>query len=310
MQALITGGTGLIGRALATALQADGYTVNVLTRNTIKAKVPPGVKVHPWDARTTDAWGQLVEDADVVINLAGENLAGHGLLPNRWTSEQKRLIRESRIQAGEAVTQAIIAATRVPKVLIQASGIGYYGPQGDEIITEDAPAGKDFLARLAVEWEASTARVEEKGVRRAIIRTGVVLSGEGGALPKLVLPYRFFVGGPLGSGRQYISWIHLVDEVAGIRYLIDNQEASGTFNLVAPNALSNSEFGNTIGRVLKRPSVFPTPGFAMQLLLGEVSTLVLDGQRVIPQRLLNLGFRFHYPDAEQALRDLLTPKST
>jgi uncharacterized protein (TIGR01777 family) len=201
-----------------------------------------------------------------------------------------------------------MVATQVPKVLIQASGIGYYGPLGAELVTEDASPGTDFLARLAVEWEASTARVEQRRVRRAIIRTGVVLSGEDGALPKLVLPYRFFVGGPMGSGRQYISWIHLVDEVAAIRFLLDNQEASGPFNLAAPNALTNSEFGNTIGRVLGRPSVFPTPGFAMHLLLGEVSTLVLDGQRGVPQCLMNLGFTFQYPNAEQALRDLLTAK--
>ncbi len=308
MQVLITGGTGLIGRELTADLQRDGHGVTVLTRNVRSAAVPPGVKVQAWDARSTEAWGHLVEEADAVVNLAGENLAGQGLLPNRWTAQQKRLIRESRLRAGEAATAAIMGATRVPKVLIQASGVGYYGPLGDEPVTEDAPAGKDFLARLAVDWEASTADIEKRGVRRAIIRTGVVLSGEGGALPKLVLPYRIFVGGPMGSGRQYISWIHMADEVGAIRFLMENQEASGVFNLVAPNALSNSEFGKTIARVIHRPAVFPTPGFAMRLLMGEVSTLVLDGQRCVPRRLLDLGYSFKFAEAERALRDLLSPK--
>ena len=305
MQVLISGGTGLIGRALSESLLDDGHTVMVLTRDKQNAFLPEGTKTQQWDGRTLEGWTESIEQSDAVVNLAGENLAGSGVLPQRWTEDQKRRIRDSRLQAGDVLSRAISAATHVPKVLIQASGIGYYGTLGDEIATEEHPAGDDFLARLAVDWEASTAAVEQRQVRRAIIRTGAVLSTRGGALPKLVLPYRLFVGGPLGSGRQYLSWIHIDDEVAAIRFLIENEDASGPFNLVAPEPLSNSEFGNTIGRVLHRPSLFPTPAFAMKLLLGEVSTLVLDGQRVQPERLQALGYAFRFPDAESALRDLL-----
>jgi uncharacterized protein (TIGR01777 family) len=307
MQVLISGGTGLIGRALSESLLDDGHTVTVLTRAKQNAFLPEGTKTQQWDGRTLEAWTESIEQSDAVVNLAGENLAGSGLLPQRWTEDQKRRIRDSRLQAGDVLSRAISAATHLPKVLIQASGVGYYGTLSDEIATEEHPAGDDFLARLAVDWEASTAAVEQRQVRRAIIRTGAVLSTRGGALSKLVLPYRLFVGGPLGSGRQYLSWIHIDDEVAAIRFLIENEDASGPFNLVAPKPLSNSEFGNTIGRVLHRPSLFPTPAFAMKLLLGEVSTLVLDGQRAQPERLQALGFVFRFPDAEGALRDLLAP---
>ncbi len=192
MHVIITGGTGLIGQALTVDLLRDGHKVTVLTRSVHRVVVPEGANIQQWDARTLDGWGHLVEDTDAVVNLAGENIAGQGLLPNRWTTERKRQIHDSRIQAGEAVTQAIMAAPHTPKVLIQASGVGYYGPLEDETVTENHPPGEDFLARLAVEWEVSTSKVEERGVRRAIIRTSAVLSAKGGALPRLILPYKFF----------------------------------------------------------------------------------------------------------------------
>jgi uncharacterized protein len=305
MHILITGGSGLIGRTLTKGLLQDGHEVTILTRDADRTVVPQGTHVQQWDARTPAGWGQLVEAVDAIVNLAGENLAGRGILPRRWTADHKRLIRDSRIQAGQAVAEAIRNASKLPNVLIQASGIGYYGPHGSEFMTEYSPSGHDFLARLTVEWEATTAEVEQLGVRRAIIRTGVVLSAEGGALPRLTLPYRLFVGGPMGSGRQYISWIHIVDEIGAIRFLIENEQATGAFNLAAPNPLTNAEFGKIIGRILTRPSLLPVPGFAMRTLFGEVSTLVLDGQRARPKRLLESGYTFRYPDAEQALRDLL-----
>ena len=305
MHILITGGSGLIGRALTKELLQDGHEVTILTRDASRANVPQGTRVQQWDARTATGWGQLVETVDAVVNLAGENLAGGGFLPSRWTAGQKRLIRDSRIQAGQAVTEAIQTASKLPKVLIQASGIGYYGPHGSEFMTENSPSGTDHLARLAVDWEATTAEVEQLGVRRAIIRTGVVLSADDGALPRLTLPYRLFVGGPMGSGRQYISWIHIVDEIGAIRFLIENEQATGAFNLVAPNPLTNAEFGKTIGYILNRPSLFPVPGIAMRTFFGEVSTLVLDGQRARPKRLLDAGYTFKFPEVEPALRDLL-----
>jgi uncharacterized protein (TIGR01777 family) len=305
MHLLIAGGTGLIGKALSIDLIKDGHQVTVLTRGKKTSSIPEGVQFQQWDARTTEGWAHLLEEIDVVINLAGENLGGSGLLPQRWSEDQKQRIRQSRLQAGSAITHAIMATTKAPKVLIQASGVGYYGPLGDEVATEKHPPGNDFLARLALDWEASTSEVEQRGVRRVIIRTGAVLSTKGGALPKLILPYQLFVGGPLGNGRQVLSWIHIDDEISAIRFLIDNESASGAFNLTAPNPLTNSEFGNKLGRVLHRPSLFPTPSFALRILLGEVSTLVLDGQRAQPKRLLELGYRFRFTEAETALRDLL-----
>ncbi len=306
MRIIITGGTGLIGRALTKVLVRDDHEVIVLSRNPDRATgLPNGTRVERWDAQTPEGWGHLADGADAIVNLAGENLAGRGFLPTRWTDERKRRIRESRQGAGQAVVSAVEAATIKPNVVIQSSAIGYYGPRGDEIVTEDGAAGDDFLARLCVAWEASTASVESMDVRRAVIRTGVVLSTEGGALPRMLLPYKLFVGGPFGDGRQYMSWIHMADEVAAIRFLIENEDASGAFNLTAPNPLTNAEFGKALGRVMNRPSVIPVPGFAMRLLFGEVSTVVLDGQRVLPKRLQELGFTFQFPELEAALEATL-----
>ncbi|MGF1613190.1 MAG: TIGR01777 family oxidoreductase [Gammaproteobacteria bacterium] len=304
MHALITGGTGLIGTALCKGLVADGHRVTVLTRKENPTLVP-GAVAQIWDARTPEGWGALANEVDVVVNLAGESLAGQGSLPARWTASQKQRIRQSRLDAGQALVQAIDGAASPPQVLVQASGIGYYGTHEDEPIDETAPAGTDFLGKLAVDWEASTAAVEEKGVRRVIIRTGVVLSAAGGALPKLLFPYRLFVGGPIGSGRQVMSWIHIDDEVNAIRFLIDEATAEGAFNLCAPDAVTNREFGSVLGRVMHRPSLLPVPAFAMRALLGEVADVVLEGQRAIPKRLQSFGYDFRFARLEPALRDLL-----
>ncbi len=304
MRTIITGGTGLIGRALAARLVADGYEVTMLSRNPARqTRLPFGVQVEHWDGKTAQGWGGLADGADAIINLAGESIAA-----GRWTAEQKRRLVESRVNAGRAVVEAIklAAANAKPGVLIQSSAVGYYGPHGDEELAEDAPAGSDFLARqVAVPWEESTAAVEALGVRRVLVRTGVVLSAEGGALPRMLLPFRFFIGGPLGNGRQWFPWIHLADEVAAIHFLIKNRQASGAFNLTAPNPLTNAAFGRVLGKVMGRPAFMPTPGFALRLLFGEMSTVLLDGQRAIPRRLLEAGFQFKFTDAEPALRDIL-----
>ena len=297
----ITGGTGLIGRALATDLVAADHKVTVLSRSPERATgLPDGVHIERWDARTAEGWASLADGADAIVNLAGESIAA-----GRWTAERKRRIRESRLNAGRAVVQAVEMAGDKPRVVIQASGVGYYGPQADQEITEEALPGDDFLAQIAREWEASTEPVEAMGVRRAIIRTGVVLSTRGGALPRMLLPFRLFVGGPLGSGRQWLPWIHLADEVAAIRFLIEMAEVAGVFNLTAPNPLTNAGFGQVVGRVMGRPSFMPTPAFAMRAAFGEMATLLLDGQRAVPKRLLDLGFQFRFPHAEAALQDLL-----
>jgi hypothetical protein len=306
MRIIITGGTGLIGQALAADLAGESHEVIVLSRRPERlAGLPAGVRAERWDARTAEGWGALADGADAVVNLAGESIAGKGLIPSRWTAERKRRIRDSRLNAGRAITQAVEATTHRPRVVIQASGAGYYGPHGDEQITEEAPAGGNWFEQVAVEWEASTAPVESLGVRRAIIRSGVVLSAKGGALPRLLLPFRFFVGGPLGSGRQWLPWIHIADEVRAIRFLIENPAARGPFNLTAPNLLTNAEFSRVIGRVLRRPAFVPVPAFALRLLLGEMSMVLLEGQKAIPRRLQELGFTFRFPEAEAALRDLL-----
>jgi len=227
------------------------------------------------------------------------------VFPRRWTAARKRLLRESRLAAGRVLAEAVTASARKPRVFVQASAVGYYGPRGDEELAEDAPPGDDFLARLAVDWEAASAAVETAGVRRVVVRTGIVLSTVGGALPRLVLPFRLFLGGPLGAGRQWLPWIHIVDEVGALRFLMEREGAQGAFNLCAPRPLTNAEFARALARVLGRPHALRTPAWALRLALGEMATLVLDGQRAVPCRLLELGYVFRFEQAEDALRDLL-----
>ena len=300
MRVIIVGGSGLIGRALTANLTGDGHEVIILSRNPARAAgLPAGARAEGWDGRTAAGWGAAADGADAIVNLAGENLAG-----GRWTEERKRALRDSRLLSGQAVVQAVQSASRKPAVVVQASAVGYYGPHGDEEVTEETPPGSDFLARLAVEWEASTAPVESWGVRRVLIRTTPVLSLKEGALPRMVLPFRYFVGGPLGSGRQWFPWIHVADEAAAIRFLMERPDASGPYNLTAPQSLTNAQFSKILGRVMGRPSLIPTPALALRLIFGEMSTVLLDGQRAVPRRLQSLGFAFRFPDAETALRDL------
>jgi len=306
VRVIITGGTGLIGRALAAELAAAGYEVVVLSRNPQRAAdLPAGVRAERWDGRTAQGWGPLADGAEAIVNLAGENLAGEGFLPGRWTAERKQKIVQSRVDAGAAVVQAVKAAFAKPRAVIQSSGIGAYGPLGDEVVDERAPFGAGFLADVTRQWEASTAAVEPLGVRRVIVRSGVVLSAQGGALGRMILPFRLFAGGWFGSGRQWLPWIHIADEVAALRFLIEKRQASGIFNLTAPQPLTGRAFGQAIGRALGRPAYLPAPAFVLRLAFGEVATTVLDGQRAVPQRLLDLGFPFRFPDAGSALRDLL-----
>jgi uncharacterized protein (TIGR01777 family) len=257
------------------------------------------VRVVGWDARTAEGWGQLADGADAIVNLAGAPL-------NRpWTPRYKRVIRDSRVDAGRAVVEAVQAARSRPAVVIQASGVSLYGPRGDERVTEEEEAANTFLGRTAIEWEGATAAVESLGVRRAVLRSGVVLSMQGGALPLMALPFRFFVGGALGSGNQWLPWVHIKDEVRAIRFLIDNDAAQGPFNLTAPHPVTNVQFSQTLGRVVRRPAYLRVPAFVLRLVLGELSTVVLDGQRAVPSRLQDLGFAFRFPQLEAALRDVL-----
>lgn len=306
MLVVIAGGSGLIGKALTNSLVMDNHEVIILSRSPDKVTgLPAGAKAVYWDGKSNAGWVDQVEGAKAVVNLAGESIAGAGFIPSRWTKDRKRRIIESRINAGNAIVSAVKEVEIKPLVVIQSSAVGYYGPQADEYIDEDNPAGDDFLASVCVAWEGSTSEVEEYGVRRVIVRTGLMLSADGGIFPRLQLPYKLYVGGPMGSGKQYYSWIHVADEIAAIRFLIDNQDTQGAFNLVAPNPVSNREFGQMLGKVMGRPSLIPVPGFALKLALGKVSMTALEGQRVIPKRLQELGFKFQYPELEDALLDIV-----
>ena len=307
MRDVITGGTGLIGRPLTANLAADDHEVIVLSRSPERAPhLPDRVRAERWDARTAEGWGHLAEGAGAIVNLAGASLAGEGFFPTRWTAERQRVIRESRINSSRAVVEAVAQAAERPGVVVQSSAVGYYGFHGAEVLTEEAGPGDDWAARFtAEEWEPSTAPVEEMGVRRVVARTGVVLSTKGGALPRLLLPFRLFVGGPMGSGDQWYSWIHLQDQVRALRFLIETEEASGAYNLTAPDAMTNGDLAKLIGQIMGRPAFIPVPGIAMRTAFGEVADVVLKGQRALPQRLLDLGFQFQFPAAEAALKDLL-----
>ncbi len=303
MRVIITGGTGLIGRALAADWAKDGNEVVVLTRNPQRARgLPRGARSEQWDGKTGAGWAQFADGADAIVNLAGESI---GIPPVPWTAEKKRRILTSRVDAGRAVVDAIRRAKNKPRVVLQSSAVGYYGLPGDMALTEDLPAGKDFLAEVCAQWEASSQEVEALGVRRAVIRTGHFFSRAGGLLPLAAMPFHFFVGGPLGDGKPWWPWIHYRDAVRAMRFLIENENARGIFNLAAPNPVTNAEFARTLGRALRRPAFFSAPAFAFKLILGEMAGLtVLAGQRAIPQRLQVAGFKFEFEKLEDALRDL------
>lgn len=302
MRVIITGGSGLIGRALVAELMTAGYEVIVLSRRPQEAQraLPANIQVVAWDGRSAEGWAALADGARAIVNLAGSNIAA-----GRWTPERKQEILQSRLSAGYAVVQAVQQTVHKPQMMIQASATGYYGPCGDELITEDNLVGNDFLARVCEEWERSSARVAELGVRHVVARIGMVLSREGGAFPRLVTPFRFFIGGPLGNGQQWFPWIHVADVAGAMRYLIESEGASGAFNLVAPAPVTAREFARTLGRVMGRPAAMPVPAIMLRLLFGEMATVLLYGQRAVPQRLLELGFHFRYPQLEDALRALL-----
>jgi len=302
MRVIITGGSGLIGRALAADLLKDGQEVVVLSRDPERqrARLPQGVRLEQWDGRSARGWGHLVQEQVAIVNLAGENIG-----EQRWTERRKRAIIESRVRAGEAVSEAVAQASSKPSVVVQASAVGYYGSHPDELITEKSPPANDFMSRICQQWEPTTASVEQAGVRRVLVRSGVVLSWQGGAFPRMVMPFNFFAGGRLGSGQQWISWIHLRDEVAGLRFLMSNPKAAGIYNLTSPYPLKNVDFERAIGAVMHRPAIIPTPAFAIRLLFGEMAITVLEGQRVVPERLEKEGFVFNFPRIEEALRDLL-----
>jgi uncharacterized protein (TIGR01777 family) len=309
MRVIITGGTGLIGRALGARLAGEGHEVIALSREPGRAAAPVGgVRVVAWDGKSAAGWGALADGADVIVNLAGQSIGGNGILSvffGRWTAARKRRIVESRADSGRAVVEAVRSARSKPRLVIQPSGSGFYGSRRDDELGEDAEAGDDFLARTCLEWEAASEPVRAFGVRHVVTRSGVVLARGAGIFPMVLLPFRFYAGGPLGSGRQWFPWIHLEDEVEAMRTLIHLENANGPYNLTAPEAVRNADLAKAIGRVWGRPAFLPVPGFALRAVLGEKATLVLDGQRPAPRRLLEAGYNFRFPRLEMALRDLL-----
>ncbi len=300
MKIVLTGGTGFLGRHLISALQQKSHTLIVLTRNPRPSQPSTGVQYVQWDAKTMSTWAEQIDGADAVINLAGESIGSR-----RWTSAQKERIRSSRIDATRAVVQAIERATRKPEVLVNASAVGYYGnvPEGD--VTEDVPAGKNFLGETCLAWENEARKVERLGVRLVLPRTGIVLDKHGGALPRMILPFRLFVGGPLGSGEQWFPWIHLEDEIGAMIFALEKKNLTGPVNCAAPEPIRMREFCRALGRAMKRPSWAPVPSFVLKIVLGEMSTLVLDGQRVLPKKLLEAGYEFTFPKLEEALKQIV-----
>lgn len=294
MHYLITGGSGFIGSALCRSLAADGQRITVLSRDIAQAR-----KRLPDAAFLIDRL-EFAQDVDAVVNLAGENLAS-----GRWSAARKREFLASRIGTTKQLLDWIDRQGRAPAVLVSGSAVGWYGPRGDEELDEAAEIGTDFSAHLCRDWEAEARKAEAFGVRVCLLRTGIVLDSDGGALKQMLLPFRFGVGGPMGNGRQWMSWIARADLVALIRWLVDNGSASGAYNGTAPVPVTNTEFARTLGRALHRPTLLRTPGFALRLLFGEMADLLLTGQRVVPARATAGGFTFRQAELADALAAIL-----
>ncbi|OFW04810.1 MAG: TIGR01777 family protein [Acidobacteria bacterium RIFCSPLOWO2_02_FULL_67_36] len=308
MRIVIAGGTGFLGAPLAESYGEEGHDVRVLTR-----AVPDGESRHepgtgvPGVTRVgwrpdgnAGRWAADVDGADAVINLAGESI-GDG----RWTPQRKAALVDSRIVPTRSLVAAIRSSAAPPGVFVSGSAVGYYGPSADELKTESDPPGKDFLATICEDWEAEARRAEGAATRVVCIRTGVALERSGGALRKMLLPFRMFAGGPMGSGRQYMSWIHRIDWIEMVRWIVETPQVTGAVNATAPEPVTNREFARALGRALHRPAFMPAPGFALRLALGEMAgPLILEGQRVVPAKALSLGFHFRYPEIDQAMRGI------
>lgn len=287
MKAVIAGGTGFLGSVLAASLRTDGHHVTIISRR------PRGPDQVAWTDRAA------LDGADVVVNLAGTSLDSA-----RWTDSRKADLLQSRVQATEAIVQAMSEVSRRPSMLLNQSAVGFYGAHGTESLTEESPPGSDFLASLCVAWEAAAMKATWM-TRVVVLRTGLPLDSSGGALPRLALPFRFFAGGRLGSGEQYWSWIHIDDWVRMVRWAIEQPDINGPLNATAPAPATNRELANALGRALRRPAFVPAPAFALRLLLGEMAdALILSGQRVLPAKATRSGFEFRYSDLDSALQQI------
>ena len=308
MRIVIAGGTGFLGSPLAEVYAEEGHDVRVLTRSLRPGDArhesgtgKPGVTHVGWRPDgSAGGWAAEIDGADAVINLAGASIA-----ERRWTPQRKAELRDSRIVPTKSLAAAIKGSAVPPRVFISSSGVNYYGTDGSDIKTEDSPPGSDFLAHLCVDWEAEACRAHRDGMRLVLLRSGVVLERSGGALVQMMLPFRLFVGGRVGSGRQFLSWIHRIDWLEMVRWIVDTPAADGPFNATAPHPVTNKEFARALGHALHRPSLAPAPGVALKLLFGEMAdALLLTGSRVIPQNAQRHGFHFRYPEIDIAFRGI------
>ena len=294
MKILITGATGLIGNALQRSLRSKGHELLLASR-----KPPKDDSYVQWDIEGGFAEPERLEDIDAVIHLAGENISAL-----RWTDEKKKAIRDSRVLGTRNVVDTISELKQRPKVLIAASAIGFYGDRGDEELTETSKAGKNFLAEVSREWEAEARRAEDSGVRTVLLRTGIVLSKDGGALGTMLTPFKFGLGGVIGDGKQWMSWIALDDHIEAINFVLENGAMRGAVNSVSPHPVRNEEFTKVMGDVLYRPTFIPVPEFAVHLAFGEMGeALLLDSMKVIPKRLEDAGFKFKFPELKKAIEN-------
>lgn len=302
MRIVVAGGTGFIGKALCRQLLAAGHEVVVLTRDPARAqgRVPMGAQVARWSPEEPAGLEETLAGAQAVVNLSGESIAAQ-----RWTPEFRQRLVDSRLRSTRTLVQAIRQAQPRPRVLVNASAVGIYGSRGEEDLTEASPPGTGFLAELAVRWEQAADEAREAGVRVVKLRIGIVLGEGGGALEKMLLPFRLFVGGPFGSGAQWFPWIHLDDVVGLAQHALEHESVQGAMNVVAPGIVRMREFCQALGKVLGRPSWLPVPAFALRLVAGELGETLLWSQRVVPQVALQTGYAFRYPQVEEALRSLL-----
>jgi len=302
MKIIISGASGLVGRALTAALRSEGHTVLHLVRRSGHSTEPAREGEVLWDPHSATVDVAALEAADAIAHLNGASIAG-----GRWTPARKQILRSSRIDTTRILVDSIARLRQKPRVFVAASAVGYYGHRGDEILTESSSVGTGFLALLARDWEAEAIRAQTgAGVRTTILRFGVIFAAEGGALGPMLAPFKFGLGGPLGTGDQWISWVALQDVIAMIRLVIANPEFAGPLNVVSPHPVRNSEFARTAGKILHRPAIFPTPAFLLRLAVGEMAgALLLTSQRVIPERLLSVNFPFQFPDLESTLRAIL-----
>lgn len=300
---LITGATGIIGSVLSKKLIEKNYTLTVFTRNISKAKkiIPGAFEYVRWNYEKPELWKNYLSGKDAVIHLAGANLFN-----KRWNKKYKKIIWKSRILSCNNIVEAIKTISNKPEVLVCASGSNYYGEKNDEILTEESPPGNDFLAQLCIAWENEAAKVEELGIRRISMRTGAVLSTKGGALKEFLMPLKFFVGGPIGTGSQWFPWIHIEDTVNAYIFALENQNLTGAVNLSSPNCVTMNEFAKRFGKVLDRPSFFKVPKIILRIVLGEIAEYIIKSMRMKPQKLIENDFNFKFKNLEDALRDLLT----